>query len=158
GRRGDREPLIFSPQHWRNAMPRLQDRVALVTGGGRGIGRAMALALGGAGAKVAITARTGEGLHDVANIITGRGGKALIVTADLAERNAPARVVSEVVAGLGPVDILVNNAGIGSSSNPKPVVNFDDAFWDVSLAVNLTAPYLLCKAALPHMLQRRWGR
>ena len=59
---------------------------------------------------------------------------------------------------LGPVEILVNNAGIGSSSDPRPVVDYDDRFWDLTLALNLTAPYLLCKAALPDMLQRRWGR
>jgi NAD(P)-dependent dehydrogenase (short-subunit alcohol dehydrogenase family) len=64
--------------------------------------------------------------------------------------------VAEVERSLGPVEILVNNAGVGSSSNPKPVVNFDDAFWDLSLALNLTAPYLLCKAVLPNML--KWGR
>jgi NAD(P)-dependent dehydrogenase (short-subunit alcohol dehydrogenase family) len=56
------------------------------------------------------------------------------------------------------VDILVNNAGVGSSASPRPVVDFDDDFWDLSLAVNLTAPYLLCKAVLPAMLARRWGR
>jgi NAD(P)-dependent dehydrogenase (short-subunit alcohol dehydrogenase family) len=56
------------------------------------------------------------------------------------------------------VEILVNNAGVGSSANPRPLVEFDDDFWDLSLAVNLTAPYLLCKAVLPGMLARRWGR
>src|SRR5207249_11178245 len=58
----------------------------------------------------------------------------------------------------GPVDVLVNNAGVGSSANPKPIVEFDDAFWDLSLMVNLTVPYLLCKAVLPSMIARRRGR
>src|SRR5207249_572531 len=59
---------------------------------------------------------------------------------------------------LGVVDVLVNNAGIGSSADPRPLLEYDDAFWDLSLAVNLTAPYLLCKAVLPGMVARRWGR
>jgi len=139
-------------------MTGLQNRVALVTGGGRGIGRAIALALAQAGAKVAVTARTGLELGEVVEAIHARQRQALAVTADLAERSAPAHTVREVNAALGPIDILVNNAGVGSSSNPKPVVAFDDAFWDLSLAVNLTAPYLLCKAVLPDMIQRQWGR
>ncbi len=139
-------------------MSALQDRVALVTGGGRGIGRAIALALAEVGARVAVTARTAGELQEVVDAIHARKGQALAVTADLAERDAPSQVVLDVIAGLGPIDILVNNAGIGSSSNPRPVVAFDDAFWDLSLAVNLTAPYLLCKAVLPAMIERKWGR
>lgn len=139
-------------------MSGLKNRVALVTGGGRGIGRAIALALAEAEARVAVTARTAAELQEVVDGIHSRKGQALAVTADLAERDAPAQVVREVVAALGPIDILVNNAGIGSSFNPKPVVAFDDDFWDLSLAVNLTAPYLLCKAVLPAMIEHRWGR
>jgi NAD(P)-dependent dehydrogenase (short-subunit alcohol dehydrogenase family) len=67
-------------------------------------------------------------------------------------------LVGRVQQALGPVDILVNNAGIGSSADPRPVVEYDDAFWDLTLAVNLTAPYLLCKAVLPGMVARTWGR
>jgi len=139
-------------------MSGLRNRVALVTGGGRGIGRAIALALAQAEAKVAVTARTAVELQEVVDGIHAREGQALAVTADMADRGAPAQVVREVVAALGPIDILVNNAGLGSSSNPKPVVAFDDDFWDLSLAVNLTAPYLLCKAVLPAMMERQWGR
>src|SRR5262249_33129210 len=79
-------------------------------------------------------------------------------TADLADRAAVQGLVGRVQEALGPVEVLVNNAGIGSSADPRPVVEYDDAFWDLSLAVNLTAPYLLCKAALPGMAARRWGR
>jgi NAD(P)-dependent dehydrogenase (short-subunit alcohol dehydrogenase family) len=139
-------------------MPRLQDRVALVTGGGRGIGRAIGLAFAREGARVAVTARTAPELDEVVGAIRAGGGQAVALAADLAERVTPARLVQEVAAQLGPVDILVNNAGVGSSASPRPVVDFDDDFWDLSLAVNLTAPYRLCKAALPAMLARRWGR
>jgi NAD(P)-dependent dehydrogenase (short-subunit alcohol dehydrogenase family) len=139
-------------------MPQLQERVALVTGGGRGIGRAIALALTAEGARVAVTARTPGELEEVVATIRGRGGEALAVTADLSDRAAPPRVGRAVADHWGPVQILVNNAGVGSSANPKPVVQFADAFWDLSLMVNLTAPYLLCKAVLPAMLAARWGR
>jgi NAD(P)-dependent dehydrogenase (short-subunit alcohol dehydrogenase family) len=67
--------------------------------------------------------------------------------ADLADRAAPARVVQEVTAALGRVEILVNNAGIGSSGNPRPVVDFDDDFWELTLRVNLTALVFFAPAA-----------
>ena len=136
----------------------LTKRVALVTGAGRGIGRAIALAYAAEGAAVAVTARTTSELEEVIERIRSQGGTAISIPADLADRSVPALVIAEVERSLGPVDILVNNAGVGSSSNPKPVAQFDDEFWDLSLAVNLTAPYLLCKAVLPAMLARRWGR
>jgi 3-hydroxybutyrate dehydrogenase len=80
------------------------------------------------------------------------------VTTDLAQRSAAAEVVRQVTAALGPVEVLVNNAGVGSSADPRPVADFRDEFWDLTLTLNLTAPYLLCKAVLPTMLARRWGR
>jgi NAD(P)-dependent dehydrogenase (short-subunit alcohol dehydrogenase family) len=136
----------------------LQNQIALVTGAGRGIGRAIALALAAEGAKVAITARTTDELEEVAQQIKSRGGNSLSISADLADRGAAAKIVSQVKNALGPVEILVNNAGVGSSADPRPVVDFDDAFWDLSLAVNLTAPYLFCKAVLPDMLAKKRGR
>jgi NAD(P)-dependent dehydrogenase (short-subunit alcohol dehydrogenase family) len=139
-------------------MGRLQSRVALVTGAGRGIGRAIALAMAKEGARVAVTARTVKELEEVVGTIRAGGGEALALTADLAASGEPQRVIREVKAALGPVEILVNNAGIGSSSNPKPVAEFDDDFWELSLRLNLTVPYLLSKAVLPDMLARKWGR
>lgn len=139
-------------------MNQLADRVALITGAGRGIGRSISLAYAAEGARVALAARTSSELEEVLDQIRSSGGTALSLPADLADRHAPRMLVAEVERGLGPVEILVNNAGVGSSSNPRPVAQFDDEFWDLSLAVNLTAPYLLCKAVLPGMLSRRWGR
>jgi ketoreductase len=138
-------------------MARLKQRVALITGAGRGIGRAIALAFAKEGARVALTARTAPELDEVVGKIRAGGG-AVAITADLAAPGEPQRVVCATEAALGPVEILVNNAGIGSSANPKPVVNFDDDFWELSLCLNLTVPYLLSKAVLPGMLARRWGR
>jgi meso-butanediol dehydrogenase/(S,S)-butanediol dehydrogenase/diacetyl reductase len=137
---------------------RLQNRVALVTGGGRGIGRAIAVAFGAEGARVAVTARTSAELEEVVGTIRSGGGQAIGMSADLAAAGGAARVMEQVTRQLGPVEVLVNNAGVGSSANPKPVVEFDDDFWELSLRLNLTVPYLLCKAALPPMLAKGWGR
>ena len=127
-------------------------------GGGRGIGRAIALALARAGAQVAVTARTAAELEEVVESIQWAGGTALALAVDIAPAPAARQVIDEVTTKLGPVDILVNNAGIGSSSNPKPLVDFDDDFWELSLNLNLTVPYRLCKAVLPEMLKKKRGR
>jgi NAD(P)-dependent dehydrogenase (short-subunit alcohol dehydrogenase family) len=139
-------------------MKKLESRVALVTGAGRGIGRAIAEAFAREGAQVAVTARTVAELDDVVAQISNAGGEAKAFQADLADRAAIPRLLAKVTAAMGPIDILVNNAGLGSSSNPKPVVDFDDDFWDLSMAINLNAPYLLTKALLPAMIERGWGR
>ncbi|MSQ96029.1 MAG: SDR family oxidoreductase [Gemmataceae bacterium] len=136
----------------------LQNRIALVTGAGRGIGRAIAIALAQAGAKVGITARTAAELDEVVNTIQKSGGHALAIAADLVQKDAPAKVLDQMAAKLGPVDILVNNAGIGSSSDPKPVADFNDDFWELTLLLNLTVPYKLSKAVLPAMRKHGWGR
>ncbi len=136
----------------------LQGRVALVTGAGRGIGRAIALALARQGAGVGVTARTAAEVDEVVRIVGAAGGQALAIAADLTAADAAARVLAAMTDRLGPVDILVNNAGIGSSADPRPVAEFDDAFWEHTLLLNLTVPYRLSKAVLPAMRQKRWGR
>jgi meso-butanediol dehydrogenase/(S,S)-butanediol dehydrogenase/diacetyl reductase len=136
-------------------MEMLQGRVALVTGAGRGIGRAVALALARAGADVALTARTRSELDEVARAVAALGRRALVLEADLAERAAPAAVAARATEALGPVDVLVNNAGIDASG---PVQRIDDATWDRVLAVNVTAPFLLVRSLLPAMYARGFGR
>ena len=136
----------------------LTGRVALVTGGGRGIGRAIAIEFARAGASVAIAARTAPELESTLAELTTLGAKAAAFTADLSDRAEPARLAAEVVSRLGQIDVLVNNAGVGSAIDPRPVAEFSDRTWDLTLATNLTAPYLLCKATVPGMIARRWGR
>src|SRR5262249_35531505 len=137
---------------------KLESRVALITGASRGIGRAIARGFASEGAKVAVTARSEAELHSLVEEIRQNGGRAMAIPADLTDALVPARVVRQVLRSLGTIDILVNNAGLGSSSQPRPVVDFDDAFWHRTLALNLTAPYLLTKAVLPVLLAKKWGR
>ncbi len=136
-------------------MESIDGRVALVTGGGRGIGRAIALALARAGADVAVAARTIPEIEQVAAEIQRLGRRSHFLPLDVSDRDALARVPQAVEKALGPVGILVNNAGIHVSG---PVQRVSDADWDGTLAVNLTAPFLLTRACLPSMYGRLWGR
>jgi len=136
----------------------LRNRVTLLTGAARGIGRAISFAFAAEGARLAITARSEPELRAQAAEINAAGGEAIAFPADLADRAALARLVRDVEQALGDVEILINNAALVSAFNPKPVVDFDDDYWDRSLAVNLTAPYLLSKAVLPGMIRCQWGR
>ena len=136
----------------------MNNRIALVTGAGRGIGRAIALSFAQQGYRVAVTARSREELEEVVNLADEKGSQTMVIVDDLADRAAPGRILGRVLDHWGSVEILVNNAGVGSSQDPKPLVDFDDDFWDLTFAVNVTAPYLLTKHALPDMIQKRWGR
>ena len=137
---------------------RLQDKVALVTGAGRGIGRAIALAFAREGADVAVTARTAAEIEQVAAEVTDLGRSAAALTVDLGDRAAAVGLPERVAGHFPAVDILVNNAGIGSNASPRRIADYHDDFWDLSVAVNLTAPYLLTKALVPGMIERGWGR
>ncbi len=137
---------------------RLKDQTALVTGASRGIGEAIARALAGEGAHVAITGRSQPELETLRKEFRGLGVRCESIVADLSQRGAAEKVWTQATQALGPIDILVNNAGMGSSANPKPVVDYDDAFWETLLYVNLTVPYLLSKKALPSMIARQYGR
>lgn len=139
-------------------MANLSGRVALVTGAGRGIGRSIAIALAEAGAKVVLTSRSRGELDEVAAAIDAANGSAAAIECDLADRAQSVALIDDASQPFGPIDILVNNAGVGSSSDPRPLADFRDDFWDLTIQLNLTAPYLLSKAALPHMREQRWGR
>ena len=137
---------------------KLEGRVALITGASRGIGRAIARGYAREGAVVAVTARGAAELQTLVQEVRQDGGKALAIPADLEDAATPARVIQQMLESLGTIDILVNNAGIGGSAGPNPVVDFNDALWHKTLALNLTAPYLLTKAVLPVLLAKKWGR
>jgi len=137
---------------------KLKDKTALVTGGGRGIGAAIAVAFARQGADVIVAARSVDQLAQTVNAIEATGRKGIAIPADLSRREAIASWVESIFSQNLSIDILVNNAGIGSGFNAKPVVDFDDDFWDKSIALNLTVPYLLTKAFLPGMIKAGWGR
>jgi 2-hydroxycyclohexanecarboxyl-CoA dehydrogenase len=127
-------------------------RVALVTGGGRGIGRAIALRLAADGLAVAVAARSQDQVDDTARAAPGR---ALPVLLDVTDAASIAAAVERTVRELGPVDVLVNNAGVAESA---PFMKTEPDFWDRHFDVNVRGPYLMARAVLPGMLERRWGR
>jgi NAD(P)-dependent dehydrogenase (short-subunit alcohol dehydrogenase family) len=133
----------------------LRDRVAVVTGGSSGIGRAIAMALGQAGASVVIIARDARNLRLAVDDLAEVGGKAASVQADLGDRAALERAAEEAGATFGPPDILVNCAGLNLRP-PMAQLTIDQ--WDELMAVNLTAPFLLGQQFGPQMAERGWGR
>jgi 3-oxoacyl-[acyl-carrier protein] reductase len=130
----------------------LAGRVAVVTGGSRGIGRAIAEALHGAGAGVAVLGRDGGRAGEVAQAL---GQRALAVAADVANPEAAAKAVETVEQELGPVDILVNNAGI---TRDGLLARMSPEDWDAVLHANLRGAFLMTKAVTRGMMKRRWGR
>ena len=134
----------------------LSGRVAVVTGGSRGIGRAIALALAESGAAVAIAFREREDQAvDVKIAVEAAGGRAFIARCDVRQEASVTSFVEEAAAALGPVDILVNNAGITRDGH---ILFTDTARWDEVLGVNLDAAYYAVRAVVRSMLLRRWGR
>lgn len=134
-------------------MPDLRGKVALVTGGGRRVGRALALALGEHGATVAVHHHESRaGADEVVSALGARGGSASAFAADLADPDAPDALVQRVVARFGRLDILVNSAAI---MRRTPVGDVDVGAWNHMFALNLRAPFFLSQAAASHLRQVR---
>ncbi len=137
-------------------MADLKGRVALVTGGSRGIGAAIAISLADAGASVAVNYREKQlEAQSVADTLRGLGVRAMTVRADVSKAAEVAAMVAAVERELGPVDILVNNAGVGIIRN---VEDLTEADFDTTIAVNLKSVFLCTQAVLPGMRARKWGR
>jgi NAD(P)-dependent dehydrogenase (short-subunit alcohol dehydrogenase family) len=140
----------------KTTQPKLADSVALVTGGGRGVGRVLALALAGAGAGVGLIARSADQLAESVQLIEAAGGVAVAASADLSDPEAAATAVKKLRHELGPVDLLVNNAGICGPIGPAWEVGEED--WWRTVEVNLRSVSLCSRLVLPEMVARRRGR
>ena len=135
-------------------MSSLEGKVAIVTGAGRGIGKAVSVSLAKAGCRVVLAARTREQIEAVQKEILSQGGDALGVPTDLTVDEDIQRLVEESQAKWGAVDILINNAGWGKRA---PVVGASLTDWDQTFRLNLRAPMVLAKALLPNMIAKREG-
>jgi 3-oxoacyl-[acyl-carrier protein] reductase len=137
-------------------MSTLDNRTALVTGASRGIGRAIAVILARAGARVAINYRVRSAEADeVQREIASLGRDSITVKADVSQAADVERLVSTTETRLGPIDILVNNAGI---ARPQDMAEITERDWDELIAVNLKSCFLMTQAVLPGMRSRGWGR
>ena len=132
----------------------LKDKVAIITGSGRGIGRATAIAYAAEGAKVVITSRSREQLDEVANSISSNNGEAFAVAADIRERSEVQSLVEKTLDRYGRIDILVNNAGI----NPRgPFLDTTDEDWNDVWNINVMGVVHCCRAVLPIMQKQKSG-
>jgi 3-oxoacyl-[acyl-carrier protein] reductase len=135
-------------------MELLNDKVALVTGAGEGIGKAIALALAAEGAHVGLIARSEADLSVLASEIQANGGKASYAMADISDRAALESAVSLITGNLGPIDILINNAGTGKFGK---FLELEPDEWERQIKVNLFGVYYATRAVLPHMIERQSG-
>jgi NAD(P)-dependent dehydrogenase (short-subunit alcohol dehydrogenase family) len=146
----------MSSSFCRNTPFDLTGRSALVTGGSRGLGRAMASILAQAGAEVAICSRTESEIQAAArDLAQETGARVEPLVADVGQRPEAERLAREAVARLGKVDILISNAGWNI---PQPIEAIRDADWDALVELNVTSAMVLTRALAPAMMERRWGR
>lgn len=133
---------------------KLNDRVALVTGGGKGIGRGIALAFAEAGADIVVAARTAADLEQTATGVRERGRRALAVTADVTRSEDLARLVDATLAEFGRIDVLVNNAG---GTAPRAALDTSERFFETALRFNVTQAFLLTRLVVPKMVETAGG-
>ena len=135
---------------------KLNDRVAIVTGGGRGIGREIALALSQEGADVVVSGRQLDVLEQTATEIESQGRRAVAIVTDVTNELQVNELINKTLATFGRIDILVNNAGIAGPT--AAVTNLSREAWDEVMAVNLTGAFLCSRAVIPHMSRAPFGK
>ena len=134
----------------------LTDKVAIVTGAGQGIGRAIALRLAGAGATVVVADMNREVGEIVVKEIEALGRKALVIEVDVSRQDQVQRMAQQTLETFNQIDILVNNAGIAGKTATLP--DLDESDWDAVIDVNLKGVFLCCKAVIDHMIERQYGK
>jgi NAD(P)-dependent dehydrogenase (short-subunit alcohol dehydrogenase family) len=145
----------------------LSERVAIITGGGTGIGRSIALEFARAGANIVVASRTAANLEKVAGEVRALGRRALAIPADVSQKTEVDRMVAGTIEAFGRVDVLVNNAGVGSGigedghglghRDPPWLIDMPEDHWDPIIAINLKGVYLCCAAAGRVMVEQRRG-
>lgn len=134
----------------------LTDKIAIVTGAGQGIGRAIALRLAGAGATVVVAELDRKAGEAVAKEIEALGRKSLVIEVDVSKLDQVQRMAQQTLEAFNQIDILVNNAGIAGKTATLP--DLDESDWDAVLDVNLKGVFLCCKAVIDHMIERQYGK
>jgi NAD(P)-dependent dehydrogenase (short-subunit alcohol dehydrogenase family) len=134
---------------------KLKDKIALITGAGRGIGKAVALDYAREGAKVAICARTGSEIEETAREIEAAGAECLALECDVSQEEPVLKLIGDVEKHFGRIDVLINNAGV--MTRPTPITELEVRKWDYTIAVNLRGPFLVTRAVLPIMIRRKSG-
>jgi 2-deoxy-D-gluconate 3-dehydrogenase len=137
---------------------RLEGRVAIITGAGRGLGRAMAVRFAQAGADVVAAARTRKQLDETAEAVRATGRKCLVVPTDVTRSEQVNAMAEATVKEFGRIDILVNNAGGGEESLGKRIEQITDAEWRRGIDTNLSSQFYACRAVVPHMVRQNRGK
>lgn len=132
-----------------------EEKVALVTGAGRGIGKAVAMAYARLGMRLAVCARTGAEVDQTASEIQGLGGECIGLVCDVSVEDSVAVLAGKIGEHFGRIDVLVNNAGV--MTRPGPLAEMEVRKWDYTLAVNLRGPFLVARSILPFMMRQRSG-
>ena len=129
---------------------KLKDRIAIITGGGKGIGAEICLRLASEGAKIVIADMDIENSEKISKKINDNNGEAIVVETNVANEDSANNMADEAVKKFGKIDILINNAGIRHINN---ILDHTKQQWDDMISVNLTGPYLCCKSVIPHMIK-----
>jgi 3-oxoacyl-[acyl-carrier protein] reductase len=136
----------------------LKDKVAIVTGGSKGIGKAICLKFAEEGCNVAVNSRHIEDARQVADEVRALGRKSLAIAADVANSAAVSNMVDQTIKQFGKIDILVNNAGGIALAKDATIENTTEADWDRIVGINLKGQFLYCRAVVPHMKKNRYGK